>query len=209
MRIVMMGVQGSGKGTQSKLLSKKLHLPHISTGDLLRANISQKTELGTQARQYTDNGELVPDELVIAMVADRVGQDDAKDGFILDGFPRSAMQLAACEHLWPVDRAILMELDDTTAIQRLAGRSECAPCGILYGANRKPAQDGQCDQCGAPLKQRTDDKDAQAVKKRLEAYHNEIDTMVRYYQWRGVLRRINAAGSVDDVLQASLAALKS
>ena len=140
MRIVMMGVQGSGKGTQSKLLAKELNCPHISTGDLFRANIVQGTDLGKKARQYTDRGELVPDEIVIDIVADRIRQDDANDGYILDGFPRSAVQLAALEYISPIDRAIMLELDDQTAIERLGGRSECTKCGILYGANRKPKE---------------------------------------------------------------------
>ncbi|GAG29156.1 unnamed protein product, partial [marine sediment metagenome] len=153
MNIVMMGVQGSGKGTQSKLLAEKLSLPHISTGDLFRANISQSTEFGRKAKKYTDSGQLVPDTVVIDMVADRLGRDDAASGFILDGFPRSAVQLAALEYLAPVERAVMLELDDATAIARLGGRSECAACGILYGANRQPKKPGACDHCGQPLKE--------------------------------------------------------
>lgn len=206
MKIVMMGVQGSGKGTQSKLLAEKLSLPHISTGDLFRANISQGTELGKKAQQYTDNGKLVPDAVVIDMVADRLKQPDAADGFILDGFPRSAVQLAALEYISPIERTILLDLDDETAIARLGGRSECPKCGILYGTNRTPATAGACDQCGGPLKERSDDKDAEAIKLRLAAYHSEIKTLVDYYQWKGVLRRVDAAGTVDEVFAALLAA---
>jgi len=205
----MMGVQGAGKGTQSKLLAESLGLPHVSTGDLFRANISTGTELGKRARQYTDDGQLVPDAVVIGMVADRLKQDDAKGGFILDGFPRSAVQLAAIEYLCPIDRVVLLELDDRTAIQRLGGRSECGKCGILYGANRRPRKAGVCDQCGQPLKERADDKDTEAIKRRLEAYHREVQTMIDYYQWKGALRRVDGAGSVEQVAAAvKLAALR-
>jgi len=208
MKIVMMGVQGSGKGTQSKLLAEKLALPHISTGDLFRANIGADTELGRKARRYTEAGELVPDELVIDMVKDRIGRDDAAGGFILDGFPRSAVQLAAAEYLCPIDRAVLLELDDASAIQRLGARKECPKCGILYGANRRPAAAGICDRCGGPLVEREDDKDVEAIKRRLDTYHKQIDTMLQYYRWKGVLRRVNAAPPVQEVLEAVLAAIR-
>lgn len=208
MKIVMMGVQGSGKGTQSKMLAEKLSVPHISTGDLFRANIAKGTELGKKAMEYTDSGRLVPDSVVIDMVADRLKQDDAADGFILDGFPRSAVQLAAIEYLNPIDRVVLLELDDDTAIARLGGRSECPACGILYGANRRPKTQGKCDQCGGDLKERSDDKDAEAIKSRLAAYHNEVQTMLDYYQWKGALRRLDAAGTVDEVFQAVLSATR-
>ena len=206
MKIVMMGVQGSGKGTQSKMLAEKLNLPHISTGDLFRANVREGTELGKKAQQYTDSGQLVPDAVVIDMVGDRIKQDDAADGFIMDGFPRSAVQLAAMEYLSSIDRAILLDLDDATAIERLSGRSECTKCGILYGANRRPTQAGICDKCGEALKERSDDKDAAAIKQRLDAYHSEVQTMVDYYKWRGVLRQIDGAGTVEQVFEKVLAA---
>jgi len=209
MKIVMMGVQGSGKGTQSKMLAEKLKLPHISTGDLFRANISQGTDLGRKAQEYTNSGRLVPDALVIDMVKDRVARDDCKDGFLLDGFPRSAVQLAAVEYLFPIDRAMLLELDDATAIERLGGRSECPKCGILYGANRKPKASGKCDECGGPLKERSDDKDIDAIKQRLAAYHAEIETLVKYYEWKGALRRVNADATVEQVLEGVLTAIKS
>jgi len=208
MNIVMMGVQGSGKGTQSRLLAEKLTLPHISTGDLFRANIGAGTELGRKARQYTEAGQLVPDGLVIEMVKERIGRADAAGGFILDGFPRSAVQLAATEYLFPIDRAVLLELDDASAIARLGERKECPKCGILYGANREPAAAGKCDRCGGPLVERGDDKDVEAIRRRLAAYHKEIDTLLQYYQWKGVLHRINAAPPVEQVLEAVLAAIR-
>lgn len=208
MKIVIMGVQGSGKGTQAKLLSKELNLPHISTGDLFRENIGAGTELGKQARQYADRGELVPDELVIDMLTERLKQDDAKEGFLLDGFPRSAVQLAALEYIAPIEKTILLGLDDETAIKRLGNRTECRKCGILYGANRSPNSPGMCDECGGVLTERTDDKDIDAIKRRLAAYHSEIDTMVRYYRWKGVLWEVDAAGTVEEVLKTILAGIR-
>lgn len=207
MNIVMMGVQGSGKGTQSKLVAAKLGLPHVSTGDLFRDNLSRGTELGKRAKEFMDKGELVTDELVCDMVADRLGQPDAAEGCILDGFPRSSFQLAALEHMKPIEHAVLLELADDTALARLGGRSECAKCRIIYGANRPPKTPGACDECSGPLKVRSDDQDTQAIRKRIEMYHNEIDSLVSFYDRKGVLHRVDAAGTVEDVQAAVLAAV--
>ncbi|MFB3891264.1 MAG: adenylate kinase family protein [Phycisphaerae bacterium] len=209
MNIVMMGVQGSGKGTQSKMIAEHLKLPHISTGDLFRANLSQGTDLGRKAKAFMDRGELVPDTIVIDMVQDRLTHADAKSGYILDGFPRNGVQLAALEFIRPVEHAVLLDLDDATAIKRLTGRSECPKCAIIYGAaNRPPKIKGKCDKCGGPLKERGDDKDVQAVKTRLAVYHQEIGVMVSYYEWKKVLRRIDAAGTVDEIFGKIVASLK-
>jgi len=207
MNIVMMGVQGSGKGTQSKLLAEKLALPHVSTGDLFRDNLSRGTELGKRAKEFMDKGELVTDELVCDMVKDRLGQPDAANGCILDGFPRSSFQVAALETMKPSEHVVLLELDDETALARLGGRSECPKCQIIYGANRRPAKAGVCDECGGPLKVRTDDQDTDAIRKRIEMYHQEIDSLVRFYDWKGVLHRVDAGGTVEEVQAAVLAAL--
>lgn len=208
MNVVMMGVQGSGKGTQSKLLSQRLGLPHISTGDLLRENISAGTEIGLKAKAYTDRGELVPDEIVIDMVRARLAQEDAREGCLLDGFPRSGVQLAALEFLRPVDRAVMLELDDETAIARLGGRSECRKCGIIYGANSLPKQAGVCDKCGEALKIRTDDTAADSVKTRIRLYHQEVEVMVDYYRWKGVLREVDASGTVEEVSERAFEAIE-
>jgi len=207
MNIVMMGVQGSGKGTQSKLLAERLKLPHISTGDLFRENVAAGTELGRRAQGFMARGELVPDALVCDMVRDRLARADAADGFMLDGFPRSACQLAPLEGLRPTEHAVLLELDDETAMARLAGRSECTRCGIIYGANRPPKTPGVCDVCGGPLKVRDDDQDAQAIRRRLALYHEETGMLLEYFQWKGVLRRVDAAGGVEEVFQGVLASL--
>ena len=207
MVIVMMGMQGSGKGTQSKLLAGKLGLPHISTGDIFRANIGQGTELGKKAQEYTSKGELVPDSITIDMVRDRLAQPDAEKGSLLDGFPRNAVQLAALEFFSPADHCVLLELDEATAIERLGQRSECPKCGILYGANKKPKTKGACDECGGRLKIRTDDTDVEAVRTRLAVYAEEIDVMVQYYEWKGALRRVNGCQTVGAVLADVLKAV--
>ena len=207
MVIVMMGMQGSGKGTQSKMLAARLGLPHISTGDIFRANIGQGTELGRKAKAYTDKGELVPDAITIDMVRARLAQDDAQQGCILDGFPRNAVQLAALEFFRPADHCVLLELDEATAIARLGQRSECPKCGILYGANRKPKEKGVCDACGGPLRIRSDDTDAEAIRTRIANYKAEIDDMVRYYDWKGCLHRIDGTQTVEAVLADVLGAL--
>ena len=207
MVIVMMGMQGSGKGTQSKLLAEKLGLAHISTGDIFRANIGQGTDLGKKAQEYTNKGELVPDSITIDMVRDRLAQADVEKGCLLDGFPRNAVQLAALEFFRPADHCVLLELDEDTAVARLGQRSECPKCGILYGANKKPKEKGKCDECGGPLKVRTDDTDVEAVRTRLAVFAEEIDVMVQYYDWKGALRRVNGAQTVEAVLADVLKAL--
>jgi len=201
MKIVMMGIQGSGKGTQSKLLAEHLGVPHVSTGDVFRKNISEGTDLGRKVQEYTDKGELVPDAITIDMVRERLDVPDAEKGFILDGFPRNGVQLAALEYLKPADHAVLIELDEQTAIERLGQRSECVRCGILYGANRRPRRKGVCDECGQPLKERTDDKDISAVRQRLRVYYQEVDVMVRYYEWKGALRRVPGDADVQTVCE--------
>ena len=207
MVIVMMGMQGSGKGTQSKMLAERLGLPHISTGDIFRANIGQGTELGQKAKAYTDKGELVPDSITIDMVRDRLGEADCEGGCILDGFPRNAVQLAALEFFRPADHCVLLELDEATAIARLGQRSECPKCGILYGANKKPKTEGLCDECGGPLKIRSDDTDVAAIRTRLENFAREIDVMVQYYDWKGCLRRVNGCQTVEEVFADVLKAI--
>jgi len=208
MNIVMIGVQGSGKGTQSKMLAEKLGIPHISTGDIFRDNIKNQTPLGKEARKYIDRGALVPDAVVINMALSRINHPDAQKGYILDGFPRNGVQLAALEFVKPVDRALLLELDDATAIQRLNSRTLCDTCGAIYGANRSPKISGVCDECGSALVERKDDKDAAAIQKRLNLYHQEIDILVRYYEWKSVLRRILTNGNVDEIFALCLKAIE-
>lgn len=209
MNIVIMGVQGSGKGTQSKKLSRELNTPHISVGDLFRANVNEGSELGSKAKQYMDKGELVPDDIVIDMVKDRLDEDDAAEGFLLDGFPRNGVQMAALEYLRPVDHVIFLELDDDTAVKRLASRLECTNCNIIYGANKPPKNDEVCDKCGQPLKKRSDDQKVEAVRKRLALYHQETKNLVKYYKWKKVLIPVDASKSVDVVFEEIIRKLKN
>jgi len=208
MNIVMMGIQGSGKGTQAKMLSAHLGLPHVSVGDLFRDNIAKGTVLGLKAKSYMDKGALVPDTIVINMVRDHLDRPDMRGGFILDGFPRNGVQLAAMELLKPVDHAVLLELDEETAVKRLGNRSECRKCAIIYGPNRVPRSPGICDECGGPLTVRHDDKDVEAVNQRFRIYQQEISVLVSYYDWKGVLRRVDANGTQDSVFQAIVAAIE-
>lgn len=207
MDIVMMGVQGSGKGTQAKLLSKHLELPHVSVGDIFRANIAQGTALGKKAQTYTDKGLLVPDEVVMDMMADRLKQSDVAKGLLLDGFPRNAVQMACLESLRPPEHVLFLDLDDVTAILRLSGRSECGKCQIIYGQNKTPKTQGVCDVCGGTLKERTDDRDTEAIQQRLQAFHESVKEILSYYAWKGVLRNVDAAQDVDAVFRVALAAL--
>lgn len=209
MNIVLMGIQGSGKGTQGKLLADHLNCPHISTGDIFRENIALGTELGRKAKEFTDKGELVPDAIINDMVRSRFEKPDVKNGFVLDGFPRNGVQLAAMEFLAPVDHAIFLELDDETAIKRLHNRLVCDKCNIIYGSSRLPNEPGTCDTCGGPLKKRADDTDLDAVRRRLNVYHKEIEVLLRYYAWKDALRKFKANRSVQDVFESVLKAIRT
>ncbi|MCD6385335.1 nucleoside monophosphate kinase [Candidatus Sumerlaeota bacterium] len=207
MNIVMMGIQGSGKGTQSKLLSRHLDIPHISVGELFRDHINRGTELGKKAEQYVNKGELVPDHIVIDMVLSALGSPDARAGFVLDGFPRNKVQLTAMEESRPAEYAILLELDEQTALRRLAHRLECPKCHIIYGKNIPPRREGICDVCGSPLVQRDDDQEVDAIKRRMNLFHQESKEIIQYYERKGVLKRIDASLSESEVFQQIIRSL--
>lgn len=207
MKIVMMGIQGSGKGTQSKLLSRHLGIPHISVGELFREHIAKGTELGKKAEQYINIGELVPDEIVIDVVMTALNSPETSKGFILDGFPRNKVQLTAMEESKPADYVILLELDEQTAIHRLAHRLECPRCHTIYGKNNPPKQEGICDVCGATLVQRNDDQKVEAIKRRMNLFYQESKDIIQYYEKKGVLKRIDASLDETKVFQQILRAL--
>ncbi len=212
MRIVLVGPPGAGKGTQAQYISSQLNIPHISTGDIFRFNVSRRTELGELARGYMDRGDLVPDEVTVAMVHDRLGEDDATDGFLLDGFPRNVPQAETLKKMlaeWDSRLTVVLELvvDTDEVVRRLSGRRTCHRCGrvwhVLYDP---PSQADVCDDCGGELFQRDDDKE-EVVRRRLEVYEEQTAPLVSFYADEGILVGIDATGPVEEVTGRALSAL--
>jgi adenylate kinase len=213
MRLVLVGPPGAGKGTQAKYLAQHFGIPQISTGDIFRANVAQQTELGREAKRYMDAGDLVPDEVTIAMVRDRLGQEDAAGGFLLDGFPRNVHQAEALNQLLeemdaPLDAVLELKVDDEEVVRRLSGRRTCRQCGHVWHQEfDPPKQDGVCDKCGGELFQRDDDQ-PDTVKRRLEVYQEQTAPLVGFYREIGLLKTIEATGPVDGVTKRAVAALE-
>ena len=216
MRLVLVGPPGAGKGTQATVLSEKLGVPHISTGDLFRAHISNQTELGREVQEYLDSGELVPDAVTNEMVRERLSQPDAVEGFLLDGFPRKISQAdALAEALEKVGRkltaVLLIDVPDEEVIRRLSGRRTCAKNGHTYHVDFDPPKnEGVCDQDGSKLIQRDDDK-PEVISKRLVTYHDETEPLVEYYEARDLLRRFDGSRTpteVHDHIRATIATLR-
>jgi adenylate kinase len=214
MVLVLLGVPGAGKGTQARLLTERLHIPHISTGDLFRAAVRDGSPVGLEARRYMERGQLVPDEITIAMLLDRMGQADAARGAILDGFPRTrgqaeALDAALAERGAAVDRALLIEVDTDELVRRLSSRWVCESAGHLYNLLSNPPQTaGRCDLDGSPLVQRSDDQPA-TVRARLEQQLAALDDVVAYYRDAGVLRVVDGQRPIADVTVDLLADLPS
>ena len=212
MRIVLLGRPGAGKGTQAELLTKKLFLTHISTGDMFRAAISAGTDLGTEAKSYMDKGLLVPDEITIGIIKDRISQADCREGFILDGFPRTVKQAEALDALLQeMGTALTSVLDIDFPVEglvvRLTGRRVCRSCGSLYHLlYNAPKTEGVCDKCGGELYQRGDDKE-ETVKSRLETYEEMTAPLITYYEGKGILTHINGDQPANKVLQEICKAL--
>jgi adenylate kinase len=213
MRLVLVGPPGAGKGTQAQFISAHLGIPKISTGDIFRANVSQGTELGQQAKKYMDAGDLVPDEITIGMVVSRLEEDDARKGFLLDGFPRNVPQAKTFSDLLldaetPLDVVLELVVDDDEVVRRLSGRRTCRNCGHIWHLDfDPPSAEGVCDICGGELFQRDDDK-PETIRHRLEVYYEQTAPLVGYYAEAGVLVGIDAMGPVDDVTERALAALR-
>ncbi len=207
MKIIMLGAPGAGKGTQAKRIAEKYGIPHISTGDIFRANIKNGTELGKEAKKYMDEGQLVPDELTVRILLDRVADPDCKKGYVLDGFPRTIPQAEVLtkelEKLGEkVDFAIDVDVPDENIINRMSGRRACLKCGATYHLEYlKPAKDGICDKCGSELVLRDDDK-PETVKKRLGVYHEQTQPLIDYYTKAGVLHTVDGTKDPDEVFEA-------
>nr|WSX50278.1 adenylate kinase [Streptomyces sp. NBC_00974] len=214
MRIVLVGPPGAGKGTQAAVLAKTLSIPHISTGDLFRANISQGTELGRRAKAFMDAGDLVPDEVTISMAKDRMEQADAAGGFLLDGFPRNVSQAEALDVMLKaegmnLDAVLDLEVEEDEVVKRLAGRRTCRNDGahVFHVAYAPPKVEGVCDVCGGELYVR-EDQSEDAVRNRLEVYHTQTEPIIDYYKAQGLVSTIPALGEVKDVTQRAMDALK-
>ena len=206
MKIIMLGAPGAGKGTQAKMIVEKCGIPHISTGDIFRANIKNGTELGAKAKEYMDKGLLVPDELVCDLVVDRIQQADCEKGYILDGFPRTIPQAEALEAALnaieqKLDYAIDIDVPDENIINRMSGRRACVGCGATYHVVFNPTKvEGKCDVCGESLILRDDDK-PETVKKRLDVYHTQTQPLIDFYSARKVLVEVDGTQSMDKVFE--------
>ena len=207
MKIVMLGAPGAGKGTQAKMIAEQYGIPHVSTGDIFRMNVKNGTALGMEAKQYMDKGLLVPDELTVKILLDRVAQDDCKNGYVLDGFPRTIPQAEVLDKALTdlndkVDFAINVDVPDENIINRMSGRRACVSCGATYHIEyAAPKKEGICDNCGEALVLRDDDK-PETVKKRLSVYHEQTQPLIEYYTKKGILKTVDGTVDPEDVFAA-------
>ena len=212
MKIIMLGAPGAGKGTQAKMIADKYGVPHISTGDIFRANIKNGTELGMEAKKYMDQGLLVPDELTVRILLDRVAQDDCKNGYVLDGFPRTIPQAEVLDSELTklgdhIDYAINVDVPDENIVKRLSGRRACLTCGATYHIEHvPPKKEGICDVCGSELVLRDDDK-PETVKNRLNVYHEQTQPLIDFYTEKGVLMTVDGTVPMEEVFAAITAIL--
>ena len=212
MKIIMLGAPGAGTGTQAKRIAEKYSIPHISTGDIFRANIKNGTELGRKAKEYMDQGALVPDELTCDLVMDRIQQDDCKNGFVLDGFPRTIPQAEALDGALgkigqKMDYAIDVDVPDANIVNRMGGRRACLSCGATYHVEFNPTkQEGICDACGAQTVLRDDDK-PETVQKRLTVYHDQTQPLIDYYKKQDILKSVDGTQPMDAVFDAIIGIL--
>lgn len=212
MKIIMLGAPGAGKGTQAKMIADKYGVPHISTGDIFRANIKNGTELSMEAKKYMDQGLLVPDELTVRILLDRVAQDDCKNGYVLDGFPRTIPQAEVLDSELTklgdhIDYAINVDVPDENIVKRMSGRRACLTCGATYHIEHvPPKKEGICDVCGSELVLRDDDK-PETVKNRLNVYHEQTQPLIDFYTEKGVLKTVDGTVPMEEVFAAITAIL--
>lgn len=212
MKIIMLGAPGAGKGTQAKMIADKYQIPHISTGDIFRTNIKNGTELGKEAKKYMDQGLLVPDELTVKILLDRVAQPDCANGYVLDGFPRTIPQAevldkALTELNDKIDYAINVDVPDENIVKRMSGRRACVACGATYHIEHiPPKKEGVCDKCGEPLILRDDDK-PETVLNRLKVYHDQTQPLIDFYTGKGVLKSVDGTVDMQDVFASIVAIL--
>ena len=212
MKIIMFGAPGAGKGTQAKMIADKYGVPHISTGDIFRANIKNGTELGMEAKKYMDQGLLVPDELTVRILLNRVAQDDCKNGYVLDGFPRTIPQAEVLDSELTklgdhIDYAINVDVPDENIVKRMSGRRACLTCGATYHIEHvPPKKEGICDVCGSELVLRDDDK-PETVKNRLNVYHEQTQPLIDFYTEKGVLKTVDGTVPMEEVFAAITAIL--
>lgn len=207
MRLIMLGPPGAGKGTQAKLLQDRFHIPQVSTGDILREAVKEGTKLGLQAKKYMDAGELVPDEVILGLIKERLGKEDCADGFILDGFPRTIAQAEALESLTQIDAVISIEVDPEELVRRLSSRRLCVSCGRDYNLISSPPKvEGKCDVCGGNLYQRDDDKE-ETIYNRFRVYESQTKPLKDYYAAKGLLKQIDGGRGVEEIFQVILDSL--
>ena len=210
MKLILLGAPGAGKGTQAEFISEKYNIPTISTGNIIRAALKNQTEMGLVAKKYIEAGELVPDDVVIGIIKERLGEDDCQNGFILDGFPRTIPQAEALDNMgFLIDVVLSLEVADSEIVNRMSGRRVCLACGQSYHVQyKKPQKDGVCDACGADLVIRNDDK-PETVINRLNVYHEQTEPLKDYYGKKGILVSVDGKSTVEDTTAAVFAALES
>lgn len=207
MKIILLGPPGSGKGTQAKMMINYYGIPQISAGDILRANVAEKTELGKKAKGFMDKGALVPDNLVIDMIKERLQKNDCKNGFILDGFPRTINQAEKLGKFQEIDKVIELKARDEIIVKRLSSRRQCKNCGAIYGTDIKPKKNGICDKCNGELYQRDDDKE-EAIRNRLKVYHSQTKPLTDYYGDKGILVDVDGEQPIKKIFDDIKAALR-
>jgi len=209
MNLILLGAPGAGKGTQAEVICETLKIPAISTGNIIREALSNKTEMGLKAKSFIDAGKLVPDEVVIGIIKDRLNKDDCANGFILDGFPRTIPQAEALDEMGiKIDKVIDIEVSDERIVSRMSGRRVCKKCGSsFHTVHRKPKEEGICDNCGAELIQRKDDH-PDTVQERLTVYHDQTEPLKEYYSKKGILRVVEGQEEVADTTALTLKALE-